>query len=231
MVEANSLYECDNTYQLINFNFYHATLNYPVVSTLVKAIDKGYLKGFADLILHGVCQHIKVNDETEKGHMDQSHQGKQSTKTSSPAGIPPPFPLDGKPTDTMKPLPQEPFNACTHFVFMTIIKFSRMLFSDQLGRFPITSNRGNKYVIIFYIYNANFVKSIPIKSQSKEELLQAYRLVYAYLTAWGFKPQLHKMDNEMSQDVKIFVCKENTRLQYTPPNIHRTNPAEREICS
>jgi hypothetical protein len=49
VVEANSLYECDNTYQLINF--YHVTLNYPVVSTLVKAIDNGYLKGFAGLTL------------------------------------------------------------------------------------------------------------------------------------------------------------------------------------
>jgi hypothetical protein len=64
-VEANSLYECDNTYQLINF--YHATLNYPVVSTLVKAINKGYLKGFAGLTSRQVCQHIKVKDKTEKG--------------------------------------------------------------------------------------------------------------------------------------------------------------------
>jgi hypothetical protein len=47
VVEANSLYEWENTYQLTNF--YHVTLNYPVVSTLVKAINKGYLKGFAGL--------------------------------------------------------------------------------------------------------------------------------------------------------------------------------------
>jgi hypothetical protein len=120
--------------------------------------------------------------------MDQSHQGKRSTKTSSPARIPPPFPPDGEPIDTMEPLPQEPFNARTHFVFMTIIKISGMLFSNQLGWFPITSNRGNKYVVIFYIYDANFVKSAPIKSRSKEELLRAYRLDYAYITAWGFKP-------------------------------------------
>ncbi len=39
---------------------------------------------------------------------------------------------------------QEPFNARTHFVFMTIIKISGMLFSNQSSRFPITSNRGNK---------------------------------------------------------------------------------------
>jgi hypothetical protein len=43
VVEANSLYECNNTYPLINF--YDVTLNYPVVAMLVKAIDKGYLKG------------------------------------------------------------------------------------------------------------------------------------------------------------------------------------------
>jgi hypothetical protein len=62
-VEANSLYECNNTYQLINF--YHATLNYPVVFMLVKAIDKGYLKGFAGLTSRQVQQHIKVNKEAE----------------------------------------------------------------------------------------------------------------------------------------------------------------------
>jgi hypothetical protein len=130
----------------------------------------------------------------------------------------------------MAPLLQEPFKACTHFIFMTIIKISGILFSNQLGRLPITSNRGNKYIVIFYIYDANFVKSIPIKSQSKEKLLRAYRLIYAYLTAWGFKPQLHKIDNKTSHDVKTFIQEENARLQYTPPNIHHTNLAEQEIC-
>jgi hypothetical protein len=124
----------------------------------------------------------------------------------------------------MELLPQKPFNARTHFVFMTIIKISGMLFSDQSSRFPITSNRGNKYVVIFYIYDANFVKSVPIKSWLKEELLRAYRLVYAYLTTRGSKLQLHKI-SKMSQDVETFICEENTWLQYTSPDIHRTNLA------
>jgi hypothetical protein len=114
---------------------------------------------------------------------------------------------------------------------MTIIKILGMLFSKKSGRFPITSNRGNMCVVIFYIYDAIFVKSVPIKSQSKEELLRAYRLVYAYLTVQGFKPQLYKMDNKMSHDVETFICKKNTHLQYTPPNINRTNPMEWDICT
>ncbi len=163
--------------------------------------------------------------------MDQSCQGKQSTKTGSPAGIRPPFPPDSKQIDTMEPLPQEAFNACRHLVFIAIIEISGIVFSNQLGRFPITSNRGNKYAVIFYIYIASFIESVPITSGLKEELLRAYWLVYAYLTARGFKLQLHKMDNETSQDIETFIHKVNTHIQYTPHNIHRTNPAERETCT
>ncbi len=166
VAEANSLYECNKIYQLININ--HATLNYLVVSTQIKAINKGYLKGFAGLTSRCVCQHIKVNDEMGKGHMDQSWQGKQLTKASTPAGNLPAFPPNFGPIDTIEPLPQEPYNARTQIIFMTIFEIPGMLFSNQLGWFPIMSNRGNKYVVIFYIYNANFVKSVPIKSRTKE---------------------------------------------------------------
>ncbi len=38
---ANSLYECANMGQLMNY--YYACLNYPVKSTLTKAINRGYL--------------------------------------------------------------------------------------------------------------------------------------------------------------------------------------------
>ncbi len=161
--------------------------------------------------------------------MDQSWQGKQLTKASTPVGNLPAFPPNFGPIDTMEPLPQEPFSARIHIIFMTIIEITDMLFSNQLGWFPIMSNRGNKYVVIFYIYNTNFVKSIPIKSPTNEEFLPVYTLANAYLTACGFKLQLHKMDNKISYDVENLIRKECSRLKYTPPNIHRTNLAEREI--
>jgi hypothetical protein len=44
---AHSLYDCDNSQQLIRF--YHACLFSLVISTLTNAINKGYLKGFPGL--------------------------------------------------------------------------------------------------------------------------------------------------------------------------------------
>jgi hypothetical protein len=108
----------------------------------------------------------------------------------------------------------------THLIFMVIHDITSPVFTNQTGRFPITSNRGHAYLIIFYIYDANFIASVPIKNRTKQELLQAYQITYKYLSSQGFKPKLHKMDNKTSKDVEEFIESQRTILQYTPPDIH-----------
>jgi len=50
---------------------------------------------------------------------------------------------------------------------MTIVKSEGLIARDQTGMFPRTSNRGNKYIYIFYVYDSNFIKGVPIKSRKK----------------------------------------------------------------
>ena len=68
--------------------------------------------------------------------------------------------------------------------------------SDQTEIFPRTSNRGMKYICTFYIHDPNFIKVVPLNSKRKEESLRAYKEIYAYCESRGFKPKLHKMNNE-----------------------------------
>jgi hypothetical protein len=75
---AISLYKCSKTGQLTNY--YYACLNYPVKSTLTKAIGRGYLKGWQGLISQRTRCHISVSTESKMGHMDQQCQGVQSTQ-------------------------------------------------------------------------------------------------------------------------------------------------------
>ena len=84
-------------------------------------------------------------------------------------------------------------------------------------------------MVIFYIFDANYIQLVPIKNRSKEELLRAYRKIYNWLVLRGFTPQLHKLDNETSHEVEAFIRSQHTHLQYTPPDMHCTNPAERAI--
>ena len=44
------------------------------------------------------------------------------------------------------------------------------------------SNRGHKYIKVFYMYDANFVKGVPVKNRHHQELLRAYEDVYKWCT-------------------------------------------------
>jgi hypothetical protein len=59
----------------------------------------------------------------------------------------------------------------TNLVFMHAHEIIGLLFTNQMGCFPVTSNHGYAYLLIFYVYDANFIASAPIKNRTKEELL------------------------------------------------------------
>ena len=66
------------------------------------------------------------------------------------------------------------------------------------GRFPITSNCKNCYVVIFFAADQNYIKSYPIKSRHHSQLLKVYEELYYFLRIRGYCPQLHKLDSQTS---------------------------------
>ena len=172
--QAHSIYECENIRQLMNF--YYATMGYPAISTWCKAINRGYFQGWPGLTSTRVRWFIKPSEHHLGGHLDQCKQGIRSTESPPTTSLP----------DPMAEPPQLPLNDKTNMVFMTMVDIQGQLYTDQTGRFPITSNRGNNYVVIFYTVDANHIKSYPIKSRHRSELLGAYNDVYSYLRMRGY---------------------------------------------
>ena len=113
---------------------------------------------------------------------------------------------------------------------MTVKLADGWIASDQTGAFPRVSIRGNKYICVFYIYDPNYIKGIPIKSRHRSDLLSAYQSVYKWCKSRGFKPTLHRIDNETSKDVEDFIDKQSARVQYTEPGRHCA-PAERAVLT
>ncbi len=103
---AKNLYECSTTHKLTHF--YYACLNFPVMSTLILALNAGYLKRFLGLTANRVRRHINVSIESKRCHMDQVRQGIQSTKPATAAS---PIVLPANCVNTnMNAAPQEPTN-------------------------------------------------------------------------------------------------------------------------
>ena len=105
----------------------------------------------------------------------------------------------------MEEAPQLPKNDRIHHVYMTITDLDGKLYSDQPGRFLITSNRGNCYVVIFYAVNGNCIKAYPIKYRHRSQLLNAYDDLYDFIKVRGYQPQLQNMNNETSKGVENFI--------------------------
>ena len=107
---------------------------------------------------------------------------------------------------------------------MSVKKAEVYIASDKNGMFPRTSNRGMKYICVFYIYDPNLIKGISLKIRNKEELFREYKVICAYCKIRVFKPKLHKMDNETLKYIEYFIASQQTSQQYTPPYMHLGNP-------
>ena len=75
---------------------------------------------------------------------------------------------DAASTDAVLVPVQAPANTGIHTVYMLTAELDGFICSNQTGMFPHISNRGMKYVCIFYIYDANYINSVPLKSRKKE---------------------------------------------------------------
>ena len=190
---------------------------------MLAAEKLGYFRGCPGLTRKAINNHLGIETASEKGWMTQVRQGAHTTR--SPVAVP-----DETNNECTAIPQQEPGNSKTHEVYFTATNAGGgLVYSDQTGRFPCTSNRSNKYLAIFYVYNVKALLYVPIKSRAKEELLRAYKKIYSYLEARGFKLKLHKLDNETSTDVEEFITAQQAKYQYTPPDMHRSNAAERGV--
>ena len=191
---------------------------------LAVAVDRGGY--FPGLTIASLKKYPPLSTATAKGHLDQTRANQQSTKTKSSAQTPSDL--------LLADLFPEPLsdgnkrNAC-YVNTVTYHSESGQIHTDQTGKFPVTSNRGMKYVFVLYDYDSNSIHPVPIKSRSAESILAAYKLVHAKLLKAGLRPKLHRLDNECSQLLKDFMIAEQEDYQLVPPGSHRRNSAERAI--
>ena len=114
-----------------------------------------------------------------------------------------------------------------HEFFIKTVELSGKIYSDQPGRFPLTSSKGNKYSMVVYDHNSNAILAEPFKSRSSEHLLAATAKTQIFLRERGIHPKIHIVDNKCSQMVRFYLKNNNIELQLVPPNLHLINAAEK----
>ena len=142
-------------------------------------------------------KNLTKNQSTILGHLQQPRKGLRSTqgKVMHPE------------TDTEHDhLPQATQSENTNLFFFKTIDLSGNFFTDQTGRFPVTSSKGNKYILVAYHYDSNTIHDEPLKTRSGLDLTEQ---------------QSNKADNTIKKPRPILSC-----LTASASRFYTTYPAD-----
>ena len=178
--------------------FLYGAAGWPVISTLIKAIKKGYFATWPGLTVKRVRKYADNHIFTAKGHM---HLKRQTNKHKTRIKECQPVETD----EAMNPK-QEKGNNKTHQHFAKIIDTGLigLCGTDQTGKLPTTSRRGHKYLFVLYSYDPNSILIRPMKSRDEKEFLRVHDEVIEYLEVRGLKPSIQgwTMKHQKNTNIK-----------------------------
>ena len=108
----------------------------------------------------------------------------------------------------------------TNLVVIKTIELTDKMSTNQTGRFPVTSSKGNRYLMIAHVQDPNAILAEPLKSWSTNDLVVAYSRIYAYLKRRGLAPVFQKCDNECPTAFKQFLENDSISYQLASPYNH-----------
>jgi hypothetical protein len=157
IVKCNHAHDNNNQKYLINY--LHAACFSPVKSAWIKAIKNGNISSWPGLNEHAVEKYFSKSTSTAKGHLNQQRQNARTTKI--------------KDAQLLDPENDKDHGIKTQFVYAATIEAGQ-IYTDQTGRFPVVSSKGNKYIMILYDYDSNAILAQPIKDRTAPELLKGF---------------------------------------------------------
>ncbi len=214
--------------------FAHQSLCSPKISSLLKAVRWGFLKGCPNMKETLILKYLNPSAAIAKGHMKHPCQGIRSTwpKVTNHAPTPRvPVPIiDAVPIYVQPhipdPAPAYPGPAygarmgphandddgyesiANIFCFGVFAdKNSGIVYHNLIGLFPFMSFDGSVCFFVLYHYESNAILVTPIAGLDDISIFNLYKKYSEDLTAKGFKPKLNIMDNQATKQIKIFSPK------------------------
>eukprot|EP00804_Cyclotella_cryptica_P028768 CCRYP_018720-RA/>CCRYP_018720-RA protein AED:0.37 eAED:0.37 QI:0/0/0/1/0/0.25/4/0/1148 len=188
--------------------FLHATAGYPVKSTWLQAIKRGFYNSWPGLTYTLVAKYCPTADATIQGHMAQPRQHIRSTKRNVPSANYPASPQ--------------------HDIDIFTVPLNK-IFTDDTGRFHPRARSGNQYIMIAFHSDTNAILVRPFPTKHDVHRIAAYQDIHVRLCNANRKPMVHIMDNEASLAFRQAITSNGSTFQLVPPYVHRRNAAERAI--
>ena len=141
-----------------------------------------------------IHKHLTKKQSTILGHLQQPRKGLISTQEKF---------MHPYPDPEHDQFPQSTQSENANLVFFKTVDLYGKIYTDQTGRFPVTSSKGNKYILVAYHYDSNTIHAEPLKTRLGLDLTSAYQKLHSLFTNRGLRPHLHILDNECPNVLNI----------------------------
>jgi len=121
--------------------YFHAAAGFPTKESFTDAVRTGNYATWPGLTTTLISKHFPDSNETQKGHMKGQRKGVRSTK------VKPAIEIKIEPGQEDAP-PKLVAIRKLNDIFVKIYKLAEMVHTDQTGAFPVTSQRGYRYIMI-----------------------------------------------------------------------------------
>ena len=114
-------------------------------------------------------------------------------------------------------------------IFVAVYEPRATFYTDQTGRFPQQSSRGNNYQMVLFDVDSSSTWVEPMKNRTEGELILARRRGLARMRLQGIVPKHQILDNEISAAYRAEIAATGMTHQLVPPDDHRRNIAEKAL--
>ena len=127
--------------------FLHSAAGFPVKSTWLAAIKAGTYATWPGLTYENAKIYHPTTGETLKGHMTHTRKRVRSTKHKS---------TSSNPTQSVSPLSNNVPAKTSNELYVVVEPVSK-LYTDDMGRFPIRSCSGHRYIMLVFHCDSNVI--------------------------------------------------------------------------
>ena len=106
-----------------------------------------------------------------------------------------------------------------HDIFVVTYDLREMMYTDQTGKFPYISSRGNKYQMVLHELNINSSWVEPKKNHSEGKMILARSRALARIKLCGIVLRHQVLNNKAYVAYKEATALSGMTYQLDPPNV------------
>ena len=213
-------------------DYLHQAAGYSVKKKWLQAIKDEFFTSWPGWTFALVSKFLpEMSEESVAGHLHRRRQGIQSTRVLVVERVDMIKMMELELSGQEKLHHNRQQRVGVHLVANDelIIELNGTISTDQTGRFPIVSQKGNSYTMVMYNYDSNAILAEGCTGRTAPGLEASYDKLYNRLTKAGIVPVMQRIDNEVSKILIELIGDKGLKYQLASPHDRRLNPAERAV--